>query len=1493
MSKFDTHGGYFAPKDYMRINEGGSHAENPNGGVQVGVDEQGIPNMLEEGEPVYKDYVYSDNIKASERFLDANHIPVKYKGMLYSEIADDLFEEAEERPNDPVSRNGLEAMLGRLADAQEQQKQDSERRKLERELSKLSPEELEALQQELMAAQEQAQTQVQPQEQMPMPEQQIVPEEQAVMEQPVEQMPVEQQIPVMAGGGPLDKFDPFLKKKFPDNPSLTDVMVYRLVQEQIPGMPDNYPYDFKSRYKAQKALNENAASIKLASRMRKRKEAEKNVMNWLDKFDNKYLGDKFIREYERGPYRGEKTFSFFGNDGLLRTFDGGGYTGGGRSGARVELNMDNPNLMTPGLLEWIVPGAKGAKAFKSAAEIEKYLIGKYSHDATTLTTKVKDLEAAKVAAEKTLKEVKSMKTPYKSVEAAKKELRLIGQQLDKFKKGAKEAEELTAALNASQSTASAAGTEVASNVGRASTANAADIVQKSKSVGKKVLTGALNVVDPGRVALSWWKPTSGAAKATKEVVGSAISLPVWGYGYLPAYNLGKDIISNSGDIDVTEAFDDSLLTDKQDTTSTLPSYNGFNKGGHVRHLKIDNLGIDIPLYKTTTLDEAKDSFLSERFSGDKKDNKSANKNTKKDSDVSESGEIEPAVITADRRPRMVYVNPYIIGRNRSRANNNKTTASSSSDIGMLRTMTPDFRDQRIDTLLDDYIMSRDFSDYYKSADAMSDSLDAVADAENKINSLIGNRRFSCGGMVNRFDGVSRYSGNMDKVDPDTAKKMREYFIRQFYSNNDENGVPVYNFGYNARRMGTNDDIYDPFILDNDAGWILGRVANGLMSQDDYASRVNASRNGNAFLSYLADNGIGYDALSKMSQEDLAGLYYDYALSTSGDEDLMRRYQEMVDYDSENELYDTYRASGGKGDIDSDDFSRYMRNNNPELYRRQRYGTLNDDYVDNGNSTVSEPEPINAEIPDYSALSLDQARRNFISPIAAPDVSRYYNEPTPNEESVMETLPRYDVSPSQRQAQASATRTSAPVTNGSTPYETGPIYSGTDFDDFLKWMRTYNGSRNAGNISGTYAPDRKFNYGEYGNIKALEASEPYKAFTDSIINAITDKNADPVAKELAMRYLTAYNEALPESARGKIIDANGNLVDSWVDQYRKVRTYQPGVGHLSGDFAAMVKAAKNKAVAQKPQTPTQPATAVTQQPSGSIPTGIDMPDSPGEASDEVREWVERQLAGDTNPEVQPVAPEPAGNNNVTQNTNQRAAGPYFPTLPRYAGAIGAGLLAAYDAFTPADRYTATRYKPYVPVGHINLQNQRYDPVDQNMIQNQILAQGNSTQRALRNSGLGPSTGAAILAADNNTTRNLGAGFLQTWQANNQLRNAVTAANNQAEGMRAQFDYGVDAARQRALNEAQVRNAQNDLMLQRLNYEAEGQKYNALSNQLNAGFNALAGIGRENFARNQANSNTALEGYKTLGAGVGAHLPYYELFNPVIYGALGGYLKKIKK
>lgn len=201
MGKFDTHGGYFSPQGYSRINTGGSHAENPNGGVQFGTDEQGIPNMLEQDESVYNDFVYSDNIKANREMLKKYNIPEKYAGKLFSEIADKFVEEAEDRPNDPISNNGLNAMLVRLADAQEEQKQIAEQKQLEKEIANLSPEEQEALYQGL--AQQQSGEQ-QLAEQQAMQGQQM----QQPIEAPQEMMQQEQPQPtMMANGGLIHRFE--------------------------------------------------------------------------------------------------------------------------------------------------------------------------------------------------------------------------------------------------------------------------------------------------------------------------------------------------------------------------------------------------------------------------------------------------------------------------------------------------------------------------------------------------------------------------------------------------------------------------------------------------------------------------------------------------------------------------------------------------------------------------------------------------------------------------------------------------------------------------------------------------------------------------------------------------------------------------------------------------------------------------------------------------------------------------------------------------------------------------------------------------------------------------------------------------------------------------------------------------------------------------------------------------------------------------------------
>lgn len=200
MVDYNTHGGYFAPQGLMKINEGGSHEENPNGGVQLGVDQQGIPNLVEEDEMVYNDFVYSDNIKADGGFLEKNNLPKKYAGKFYSEIAEALCDEIGEQ-NDPISLNGLNASLGRLANSQEEQKAAEEEAKLMKMLQEMSPEELAALEQALVEQQA--------------PEQQVVPEEQIQPEVVPEQVGAEEvapeqiapAVPMMANGGLLNTFD--------------------------------------------------------------------------------------------------------------------------------------------------------------------------------------------------------------------------------------------------------------------------------------------------------------------------------------------------------------------------------------------------------------------------------------------------------------------------------------------------------------------------------------------------------------------------------------------------------------------------------------------------------------------------------------------------------------------------------------------------------------------------------------------------------------------------------------------------------------------------------------------------------------------------------------------------------------------------------------------------------------------------------------------------------------------------------------------------------------------------------------------------------------------------------------------------------------------------------------------------------------------------------------------------------------------------------------
>lgn len=123
MKKFDEGGDIASPISGLRtIDEGGLHEENPNGGVPQGYANDGGLNLVEEGEVVYDDYVYSNRLSPSLKELESVSLPNKYKDKSFADIAKKLSDEAEERPNDPISHAGLDSSMTRLRVLQEEYK---------------------------------------------------------------------------------------------------------------------------------------------------------------------------------------------------------------------------------------------------------------------------------------------------------------------------------------------------------------------------------------------------------------------------------------------------------------------------------------------------------------------------------------------------------------------------------------------------------------------------------------------------------------------------------------------------------------------------------------------------------------------------------------------------------------------------------------------------------------------------------------------------------------------------------------------------------------------------------------------------------------------------------------------------------------------------------------------------------------------------------------------------------------------------------------------------------------------------------------------------------------------------------------------------------------------------------------------------------------------------------------------------------------------------
>ena len=102
------------------INEGGTHSENPFDGVLMGFDQEGIPNLVEEGEIIYNDYVFSNRLKPSKKQLESSGLNKKYNDWTFAKIVEDLQKASAETPLDKISKESLDDMMTTIINMQEE-----------------------------------------------------------------------------------------------------------------------------------------------------------------------------------------------------------------------------------------------------------------------------------------------------------------------------------------------------------------------------------------------------------------------------------------------------------------------------------------------------------------------------------------------------------------------------------------------------------------------------------------------------------------------------------------------------------------------------------------------------------------------------------------------------------------------------------------------------------------------------------------------------------------------------------------------------------------------------------------------------------------------------------------------------------------------------------------------------------------------------------------------------------------------------------------------------------------------------------------------------------------------------------------------------------------------------------------------------------------------------------------------------------------------------
>lgn len=111
------------------IDEGGTHEQNPLGGVPVGIDPEGVPNLVEEGEIIWNDYVFSNKLKPTKKQLETAGYNNKYDNWTFAKIVEDVQKISAETPVDKISTDTLNDNLMQLVAMQEEVRMKKENKK--------------------------------------------------------------------------------------------------------------------------------------------------------------------------------------------------------------------------------------------------------------------------------------------------------------------------------------------------------------------------------------------------------------------------------------------------------------------------------------------------------------------------------------------------------------------------------------------------------------------------------------------------------------------------------------------------------------------------------------------------------------------------------------------------------------------------------------------------------------------------------------------------------------------------------------------------------------------------------------------------------------------------------------------------------------------------------------------------------------------------------------------------------------------------------------------------------------------------------------------------------------------------------------------------------------------------------------------------------------------------------------------------------------------